>query len=30
MKANVRRYLEAYPAHHETFEQWEIQGKLRV
>ena len=30
METDVQRYLEAYPARHETFEHWEIQGKLRV
>lgn len=30
METDVRRYLEVHPAHHETFEHWDIQGKLRV
>jgi 8-oxo-dGTP pyrophosphatase MutT (NUDIX family) len=30
MEPGVQRYLEAHPAHHEAFEQWEIQGRLRV
>jgi 8-oxo-dGTP pyrophosphatase MutT (NUDIX family) len=30
VESDVRRYLDAHPAHHETFEHWDIQGKLRV
>lgn len=30
MNNEVRQYLEAFPSHHETFEHWEVQGKLRV
>lgn len=30
MADDVRSYLEAHPAHHETIETWPVQGRLRV
>lgn len=30
MADDVHRYLEAYPAHHDTVETWPVQGRLRV